>query len=475
MISPTHLPRCPVITALAFLAAAGFASAQSSLYPMDYMRSPQFRESFLGTLGVKSDIEPKVGEQEQSYLDQLQPHMADDVTGSIAALEKVTTPESSARLNFELGMLHFRKNNLSAAAEQLTAAVTKFDRFLRAHQNLGLIYTRLDKCAEALPHLTKAMSLGQSDEQTFGLIAYCHTQAKNWLSAESAYRNAIMLGPKSLDWKMGLARALFEQQKAGEAAALIDELLKEHPDKIDLWSLQAVCFALNKQPLRAAENFEFLALMNKATAENLNMLGDIYLNEGIYPLSAKAYTGAMTATGASPSPEKSLLAAERLAQRAAYAQANELLAAVDKNFPQMDDAMHLRSLKTQARVAMAQEATEAAVGILKEIIDTNPMDGEALLLLADHYGKHPDDGGREQSIFYLERALKVSSIEADAGVRLAQALMAMSAKDTDKLQRAEKVQRSIDLIKRSQELKPREAVGRYLADLERALTKMRGS
>jgi cytochrome c-type biogenesis protein CcmH/NrfG len=40
-----------------------------------------------------------------------------------------------------------------------------------------------------------------------------------------------MLGPKTLDWKTGLAQALFAQQKATEAIALLDELLKQQPEK----------------------------------------------------------------------------------------------------------------------------------------------------------------------------------------------------------------------------------------------------
>jgi hypothetical protein len=78
-------------------------------------------------------------------------------------------------------------------------------------------------------------------------------------------------------------------------------------------------------------------------------------------------------------------------------------------------------------------------------------------------------------MFYWERALKVAAVEADASVRLAQALVALSAADTDKSKRAEKLQRSIELIKRSLELKPRESVGRYLSDLERMLQKMRNA
>jgi hypothetical protein len=138
-------------------------------------------------------------------------------------------------------------------------------------------------------------------------------------------------------------------------------------------------------------------------------------------------------------------------------------------------------MTTRARIAMAEESFDEGVKILKEIVNANPLDGGALMQLADYYNKKPSDdkdqvaADKVQAMFYWERALKVASVEADASVRLAQALMAQSASEVDKAKRAEKLQRAIELIKRSQELKPRETVGRYLADLERMLAKMRNA
>lgn len=475
----SHLPI--VLLCLAGSAAVS-AHGQSSLFPSNYLRSAQFRDAYLATFGVKTDVEPPVSEQEKYYLDQILPHLAEgEVDECITAFKKITSKEATARFDFELGMLYLRKNDTGNAEECLLAAVTKFDRFLRAHQNLGLIYTRANKTQKAIPHLTKSLALGQADEQLYGLLAYCHMTNGNPLSAESAYRAAIMLGPKTLDWKMGLARALFGQQKAAEAVSLLDEVLKENPGKTDLWSLQAMAYLANKQPLKAAENFEMLAMMGKADTANLSMLGDIYVNEGIYPLAANAYVNALKTTPPPASPDVALKAGEGLAQRAAYAQAKQVLAGVEEVFSNLDDTNRFRIMKVRARIAMAEEAHDEGARLLKEIADANPLDGEALMQLADYHNKKPAENAGQaaankvQAMFYWERALKVPAVEADAGVRLAQALMAASASESDKSKRAEKLQRAIELIKRSQELKPRESVARYLGDLERMLVKMRGA
>lgn len=455
---------------LSLVASAAFAG--SDLYPTDYFRSAQFRDAFLASLGVKSDVEPPLNEQEDDYLKQLQPHLErqEEINDCIDTFKGLITADSTARFDYELGMLYFRKGDLAAAEQCLKQAVTRFPRFLRAHQNLGMVLTRTSHFTQAVEHLTQAVALGQADEQLYGLLGYAYMQAQQPLSAETAYRNAIMLGPKSIDWKMGLAQALFKQSKAAEAVALLGELLKDHPEKTELWSLQAAAQLANKAPLEAAKNYELLSMMGKASAENLGTLGDIYLSEGIFPLATSAYLRALQAPSAKP--EAAVRATELLAQRGANDEVRQMVAGIQEHAPMLDGALRGKLMKLQARIELAEDAPEAAVKLLEEVHAASPLDGEAILLLADHYGRI---GQVERSLFYLERALKVSAVEADAALRMAQAMMKKSASAADKQKRVEAMQRAIELLKRAQELKPREAVGKYLADLERALAKMRGA
>lgn len=461
-------------SALFLLAAAG-ASAQagSSFYPADYFRSAEFRDAFLGTLGVKTDVEPKLSDQEQHYLEQIQPFIGEDIDACIRAFEKIAGPEATARFDYELGVLFMQKNDVEKAREALLRAVTKFDRFLRAHSNLGLLYTRINRTREAIPHITKAMALGQASEELYGMLAYCHLQNGDSLSAETAYRNAIMLGPDTLDWKTGLAQALFNQQKAAEAVALLDELLKQNPQKELLWTMQAAAQIANGQPLKAAQNLESLAMLGKADAKEYTMLGDIYLSESLFSLASQSYIAAVSAKGAPASPESFLRHADSLAQRAAYPEAKALLTATEAQFAPMETAHKMRLLKVRSRIAMAEDAAETAVALLEEMIQTDPMDGEALMLLADHYFKKGEDADLVQAIFYLERAVQIPAVEADASVRLAQAKITKSSTETDKSKRLEAMTAAIELLKRAQELKRRDSIGNYLADLEKAVQRLK--
>ena len=456
---------------LSIIGTSLLSAADASLYPSDYFRSEQFRQAFLASLGVKTEVEPKLTDIEQHYLNQIEPHLADEIEDSLAALLKITTPESTARFDYEIGILYFRKNDLSSAEVWLTQAVTKFDRFLRAHQNLGRILYRTEKYDKAITHLTKSLALGQADEELYGLLGICYMSTNQALSAESAFRSAVMLGPKTLDWKMGLAQAISKQGKAQEAIALFGELIQANPARTDLIGFQAMAHLANKAPLEAAKNFEVLSMMGKASPKQLSDLGDIYLNEAIYPLASGAYLRSLQVASAPSTPESALRAVELLAARGAGEEVRTLVKGINEVFPSLDPALKIRLMKTEARIAIAEEKDDAALSLLKEIHGASPLDGEVIMLLADHYNRANDAA---QAVFYLERGLKVPAVEATASIKLAQAIMARSAKETDKTKRGESLQRAIELIKRANELKPNEALARYLADLERALSKMRG-
>jgi predicted Zn-dependent protease len=146
---------------------------------------------------------------------------------------------------------------------------------------------------------------------------------------------------------------------------------------------------------------------------------------------------------------------------------------VESVFPSLETPHKVKILKVRSRIAMAEEAPDSAVALLNEIVQVDPMDGEALMLLADHFIKKGTDADLVQAIFYLERGVRIPASEADASVRLAQAKIAKSASETDKGKRLEAMASAIELLKRAQELKKRDSVGSYLADLEKTVQKLR--
>jgi len=111
-------------------------------------------------------------------------------------------------------------------------------------------------------------------------------------------------------------------------------------------------------------------------------------------------------------------------------------------------------LKLEARLAAARnEVGDEQARILEEIVKLDPLDGETLILLGQHYAAT----NVEKAVFYFERAEGVEKTEADARLRHAQVLV-----------RNGKYQEALPLLKRALELKPREDVQHYAEQVERA-------
>ena len=110
-------------------------------------------------------------------------------------------------------------------------------------------------------------------------------------------------------------------------------------------------------------------------------------------------------------------------------------------------------LKLQARIAVAEGQSAEEVRVLEEIVALDPLDGEALILLGQHASRANEP---EKAIFYYERAESLEKYEADAKVRHAQLLVGQG-----------KYSEALSLLRRAQELKPREDIQKYLTQVER--------
>jgi tetratricopeptide (TPR) repeat protein len=263
----------------------------------------------------------------------------------------------------------------------------------------------------------------------------------------------MLLEPKVLDWKLGLTHSVLRQRKYAEAITLCEELLALYPDRADFWTLQANAYIGLEQPLKAAENFEIIRRMGKATVQSLNTLGDIYINESLWDLAVIAYSDSL-ALDPDQKSDRPLRNVEVLAQRSALAQAKVLLDKVKKTYEGwLDVEERKRMLKLEARITVAEGSGEGSAGVLEEIVALDPLDGEALILLGQHYARIEQP---EQAIFYYERAESLEEYEADAKIRHAQLLVEQS-----------RFREAVPLLKRALELQPRDDVVRYLEQVER--------
>jgi tetratricopeptide (TPR) repeat protein len=424
---------------------------------------PVFKRQFVAGYGVSSDVEPKVSPDEVKVLEQLRPMMAKDLAGAEAFLKGQMKADSSATLDFTLGGIQFQQDKVPDALANYQRAVAKFPSFRRAWRNLGLIHVRAGRHDDAIRAFTRMIELGGGDGYAYGLLAYAYAAKEDYQASEAAYRSAMLLQPDNTEWRLGLTRSVYRQDKYADAAALLDVLVAKYPERAEFWMLQANCYVGLKQPLKAAENLEVVDRLGKSTVDSLTMLGDLYAGENLPEPAESAYERAVDLDPQQPV-TRSLRAAELLSQKGANAQAGKLLAHLKtKRTGELEREDARRLLKLEARISTAEgKGSEETAKILEEILRLDPLDGDALMLLGQHYQK---ENQPEQAMLYLERAAGIDAYEAEAKTRLAQILVGLN-RHAD----------ALPLLRRAQEIKPRETVARYLEQVERiARTKPRGT
>ena len=463
-----------------FSTAVPRRTSHLSNYELEIWRDPAFQKRLVGQLAesfiADTEVEPRVTQEERDQLqkvfalimpDEKEAKLDEDerakkaarrTADAIGLLNKMIERKTAeAVVYFTLGNIYFQEEQLDRATEAYRTAVAKYPKFRRAWRNLGLVCVRQNDFEKALPALTKVVELGGGDALTYGLLGFSYSSVENSLAAESAYRMAILLDPATMDWKLGLARSLFRQERYADAAALCSRLIANHPDRAELWLLQANAYIGLGQPIKAAENYELVDRLGRSTVDSLNMLGDIYVNEEIYELAVASYVRALE-KNPQGRPERALRGAKALTARGAFEETRQLIDRVEVVCgDRLEDADRKDLLKLRARLAVAAGSGAEEARVLEEIVALDPLDGEALILLGQYNTR---TGNPEKAIFYYERAANLEEYEADAKVRHAQLLVGQG-----------KYAEALPLLHRAQQIKPRETVQKYLEQVENAVAR----
>ncbi|HAF58459.1 MAG TPA: hypothetical protein DCL00_02620 [Opitutae bacterium] len=279
-------------------------------------------------------------------------------------------------------------------------------------------------------------------------LGYCHLSLDRVVSAENAYRMAILLHPESIDARNGLVNCLLTTNRFAEALALLDELLQSKPN--DLFCHKARASALQglRREVDAAIALETLRRMNKLDAAGMLSLGDLYHNLGLHNDSLGAYQQSL-AKKEKLSLTRYARAAKVLINRGSYGAGFKYLEDIEKTFGKgYSDADEREIRMLQAEVRLATGKQKEAADILEGLISKQPLDGEALILSAKLAMEELDYA---KAALRFERAAKLPDFEVHALVEHSRMLVA--TKD---------YQKASDLLERAQTLAPQPRVARYL-------------
>jgi tetratricopeptide (TPR) repeat protein len=420
----------------------------------ELFNDPEFRRHFAESYAAESDVEPRMTAAEQkAMLEVMNLVAADQLDEALLLIQQGDNPARSAAFDYTMGKIHYRQEDLDKAAESYANAVRKFRKFRRAWKDLAQVHFRRQDYTNAITAFTRVIELGGGDAVTYGLLGIANTKVENDIAAESAFRMASLMDPKRIDWKLGMAESFFRQQRFSDAVALFGGLIADHPERADLWLAQGEALARSGQSMKAAENFEMADRLGGSTTSSLNNLGDIYSTQELFDLAVSAYDRALK-KDPNVNPDRTMRAIKYLTGQGATKEAKQLLASLEGAMgDRFDQGQRKELLKIKARIAVSEEATDEEVAILKEVVDLDPLDGDALLVLGMHASR---SGDKEQASFYFERAAAIEAYEADARVRQAQLLVSDG-----------RYAEALPLLQRAQSLKHRDNIQDFLEKVER--------
>lgn len=390
---------------LLFFMLPGWLAAAPIIPPADLFQDSKFLRDFVGSYGFLSDVEPKVTSDEQAALliirelfeqskfREAEQQLALFIRETEAPSDPKKAPATiSPAMTFVLGNLYFQADRADDARKAFLEAIRKFPRFRRAHTNLAYLYISKNQTDEALPMLQKAIELGENSARVYGLLGYCLLLKNNPIAAEGAYRQANLLDSASRDWKLGLAQALIAQENHIEAASMLNTLIEANPNDKQLWLQQTQAYLASERNEDAIINLEALRVKGLADETNLNLLGNLHMNNGQPQLALAAYLEAMER---SPqiNLERSLKSARILNDYGSPERAEQLTDAVRRKIKtklSLADETALRL--TEVRIAQAQNNPQRTGELLAELLKINPANPEVLL----EYGRHQDLLSRDE-------------------------------------------------------------------------------
>lgn len=444
--------------------------------------TPEFKQRFVGSYGFLPAVEPKVDQEEARVIAELseilsqgrfkegEQHLLNFIQDRKNPADPAgESKDVSAALIFTLGNLYYQNGRVADGEQAYKIAIKRFPEFRRAHKNLALLYARSDRMKKALPHLMKAIDLGESDHLTFGLLGHAMLNEDKAMAAEAAFRQAYLLKPDEKDWKIGLAQALLAKEDWAQAAAMMQTLIDESPDDAMMWMQQANCFIQMNQVMRAAENYEILRLKGLADEAALNQLGDIYANQEQPLLALGAYLSAMKQSD-EVQVSRSLKAAKYLLQLDAPREAARLMTELRSRAGEtMSSDDQVTAFLVESDIASADQELTRAGELLSQALELSPADGAARVKLGQILNQRAAVAEGEAEMIALKADARTqyllaaddrdSQVAYQANLKIAQMLV----KDQQYLKALPKLEEAVRLKKGS-----KQAIEQYLRRVQRA-------
>jgi tetratricopeptide (TPR) repeat protein len=366
------------------------------------------------SLNFLKDREPEMTAEEYALYEKVVTTLSANPEFALKLLEAMMNDKEppSPAFEFILGDVYYSAGQTAQAEARYLSAVKRMPTFLRAWTNLGILYYSTDKYPEAAPCFSKAITLGDHDAATFGLLGFCLEHDGNAVGAEMAYMQALSANPDSTEWMEGLLRVYVQGKQYGRAESLVTTLIKLQPSRAELWLTHVNSLLAQGRKLDATILLEAAAGAGVAGADGLNLLGDLYADQQFNAEAAGVYEKIL-----SKNPEvgerKLLHFAQVLISAHRLPEAEKILDRLkDSVAPERRNGY----LQARADLLAARKQWVEARGVLEELLKSAPLDGRALLGLGRAYAA---EDNLARAAFAFESAYEVPESTYRASLELA--------------------------------------------------------
>ena len=381
--------------------------------------------------------EPEMNAEEYALYEKMVGMLSSNPTLALKLLENMQKEgeKPSPAFQFILGNAYYATGDFAKTEASYKGAVDNYPTFLRAWNNLGVLYYTTGRFADAVTAFSRSVSLGDREPTTYGLLGYSLEKEGNVVAAEVSYMQALSGDPGNADWQEGLLRLCLLSRQLGRAEAIGRTLIKTHPTEGRYWLMLANVLLTDNRKLEALAVLELAVGTGVASSDELVLLGDLYAEQGLSAEALVVYTKLLK-----PVPEtgeqKLLRLAQVLAAAGRAAEAENALKALPAN---LSPAGRTTSLLVRARLASDAKRWADARRDLEAVLAAEPMSGPALLALGTVLVGEGDD---TRAALIFESATHVPDATYRASLELANLELKNHhyARTVEHLQRALKIE-----------------------------------
>ena len=407
----------------------------------------------LGACAEPQLEEPTVSREEAELLRTVVSLSKENINKAIEMLTAKRCAKSSAAIDFALGALFLQKGDLTGAEKAYREALGKLPMFNRARANLARVLIQQDKLTEAEEVLRVILKSGKVRPETLTLLGYTFLMKGESVPAESAYRQAILLKPEDTNAYRGLVKCLIDQERCREAIRLLENLVEKEPGDAQLWLLLANANMAVDKSDEAIIKLECVRYLKISSPEAMATLGDLYINRNQPDDALFAYREAFSSE--TPSVERMLRACEGFVMLENSDGAEEMIKKLKKFIPQksFSGSQMKRLHRLSAHLAYLKGDMKLAIRAYEELLESAPLDGDALIALGDLYR---EEDKLEEAVIVYERASHIKGKAAAALVRQAQVEV-----------ERERYSKAVELLESALVFKHKKSVAKYLEQVRR--------